>query len=268
MIKVCGITDEISGNFLRAVDIGIALKLDSMFLRTIYGKRFPFYDIDDLKTLEKALLETPFPLDTAFIGSFRLGVECTPWEQLRRNDLAQTVALLEQFGIENCIVLADAPAAQDSVRPSVEAIRWLCRRLQRRGRQVWLKNSLSSVCRTAQDLSHFSTSVDCPNLRLSWDPLADFILGADPLRFDLAALTPMLANVHMRNAVQSEDGDFAFTGLSEGFFDLKALANALRDHGYDGRVTVEPLYMDGEHAYAGAVGYIREIFHIASHEED
>jgi sugar phosphate isomerase/epimerase len=78
------------------------------------------------------------------------------------------------------------------------------------------------------------TAVDCPNVRMNFDPINAEHAGTPGLEA-LAVVRPLVAHVHLKGLAGPEE----YCEFGDGLVDLRPVIQALLGSGYSGRFTVE-----------------------------
>ncbi|NLJ96451.1 MAG: sugar phosphate isomerase/epimerase [Clostridiales bacterium] len=257
-MKLCAITDEISRDFEKAIQIGLENGIQAFELRTIYGKRFPFYDEDDIGTLINLREKYQFQISAIVLGVYKIGLEQTPWDDLKQFGYSKIFKLAEKLECPNFIVFAsEQNLNENEYRIMIDNIKKFTVRAVNNGFSVLLENSANSYCKSSKKLLEVLNEVSVPGLFIDWNPCNSFCCDSLNIRNDYTRLQPHLKNIHLKDAKTLSNGDKEFVPLNEGEINLNRIFSLLKENGYSQNITIETNCTDSETAFIKSVEYVK-----------
>ncbi len=236
-MRFISLTDEVTDDLPGVMCLGEELSLDGWGLRTLFGKRFPNYDEDDLTALDAFSYNKR--ISDALVLSNRTGAEYLSWDVLKQSGFNEIFELCERIGIETLTIMCDLPCeTEQEYRKMYEQIRKFCQWAYKRDIKVLLKNAQHSLCKTADNLITALEAIGAENLYISWDPLVSFCSGC-ALKKEFTELQPYLRAVHIKDVIETDIG-YTFVKPCSGSLGIKPLANLMQKNGYDQTIIIEP----------------------------
>ena len=261
-MRLCVITDEISQDLGRALDVMAEYGCRDAELRNLYGRYVVEAPEEDLEKAKAELsargmtvpcLDTPlFKCDLPGTGGTGGAAGATHGATERGMDeqmhlLHRAIDLCKFFDapfirifsfwrrgaltpdIEERIVTALMPAAQVAERAGVTLL---------------LENEHACYLGTGAETARAVEKIASPALKMVWDPGNAFMAGERPFPSGYEAAAAHIAHVHIKDARATDAGKLEWTVVGEGEIDYKGQFEALKAAGYAGVVSLETHYKD------------------------
>ena len=260
-MQLCVITDEISQDLSRALDVMTEYGCTGAELRNLYGKYVVDADDEELRRAQDELrrrgmgvpcIDTPF-FKCDLDGPAGAGAEAAgATHGARARALDEQIHLLQR-GIDLCKRF-DAPLLRvfsfwrrGPLTPDVEerivgALAQAAEVAERGGVTLALENEHACYLGTGSETARVVEKIGSPALRMVWDPGNAFMAGEQPFPSGYEAAAAHIAHVHIKDARVGEDGKPAWAVVGEGEIDYPGQFRALRAAGYHGAVSLETHY--------------------------
>ena len=259
MIRPAVITDEITQEFERALDVMLEYGIRDAELRGLWGTNVMELSPEQMARAKQALetrgmrvcgLASPLfkcHLDPEAAagdeGPLHLAVQRSRDEQLTL--LERAIELARYFDTDLIRIFAfwrkSAPTPEITAR-IVEELRPAVARAEQAGVVLGLENEHACLLATGRETAPAMEAINSPALRAVWDPGNAFFGGERPYPDGYQAIRPYLAHVHVKDAVRTPDGKAAWVIVGEGEIDLAGQLRALVEDGYTGLVSLETHY--------------------------
>ncbi|MGV3720707.1 MAG: sugar phosphate isomerase/epimerase family protein [Actinomycetota bacterium] len=256
MIRPAVITDEISQDFERSLDVMLEYGVRDAELRGLWGANVMDLSSEQLRRARTALDErgmrvcgiaSPIYKRDLFESDPASGAG--PLHLTAPRALDQQLTLLER-GIELCEYFntklirifafwRQRPLDADVLRQIVAAILPGVRRAEQAGVTLGLENEHACILGTGHETAEALRAIGSPNLRAIWDPGNAYFAGERPFPDGYAAIKEYLSHVHVKDASRGPDGKPCWTVLGEGEIDFEGQVAALLSDGYQGLLSLE-----------------------------
>jgi sugar phosphate isomerase/epimerase len=258
MIRAAVITDEITQEFERALDVMLEYGVRDAELRGLWGTNVMELSSEQVQRAKQALDERGMrvcgiasPLykcklaetEEAAQGRLHLGVERTRDEQLAV--LERAIERARYFGTDLIRIfsfwrqgeMTDAVFAEiiEGLRPGVKLA-------ESAGVVLGLENEHACFIGTGAEAARAVEAVASPALKAIWDPGNAYFAGEQPFPAGYEAVKPYVVHVHIKDAVRSPDGSPQWTVVGEGEIDYRAHAAAQVADGFEGIWSLETHY--------------------------
>jgi sugar phosphate isomerase/epimerase len=259
MIRPAVITDEISQDFERALDVMLEYGVRSAELRGLWGANIMDLPPEGRERAKRALDERG--MDVCGIaspvykcnlyadaaeetrGPLHLAVERSRDEQLALLERAIELARYFNTGLVRIFAFWKQGELTEAVLDRiVEALRPGVERAEDAGVVLGLENEHSCLLGTGEQAAAALRRINSPALRAIWDPGNAFFAGEQPYPTGYEAVKPYLVHVHLKDAEQGPDGKPRWAAVGHGEIRYREQAAALVSDGYDGVVSLETHY--------------------------
>lgn len=259
MIRPAVITDEITQDFERALDVMLEYGVLDAELRGLWGANVMDLTLEQQKRAWTALRERGMrvcgiasPLYKCALsddaaegesGPLHLAVERGKDEQLGL--LERAIELARYFDTSLIRMFAfwrrgePTPAVMDAI---VEGLRPAVRRAEEAGVVLGLENEAACFLATGEETAAVLGAIDSPALRSVWDPGNAFFSGEVPYPTGYEAVRPYVTHVHVKDAVRGPGGAAEWVVVGEGEIDYRGQIRALIADGYSGLISLETHY--------------------------
>ncbi len=256
-MQISLITDELSNDPATAFELARGWGIDHFEIRYAYRWRVPVGPAWAAERVAAAVRDYGVTVTAVSPGLFKPTMRtdgsmvpistATPAEVRRHLDelLPQALGFAESLGTRDVIVFAlrreDGQAGSEPPGIVIDALAEAAEAAAAENFRLLLENGAGSWADTAEAAGRVLGAVDCPALRLTWDPAN--AAWADPATDPVAQGYPLVrahvAGVHVKDLVTAQDGP-AWAPLGEGIIDWPRQLRLLANDGYDGFLTAEP----------------------------
>lgn len=263
MIRLAVITDEISQDFERALDVAAEYGIRSAELRGLWGANVMDLDGAARARAREILARRGFsvcgiasPLFKCHLRPEAQGGGSGPLHLARARGQEEQLALLERaielaeyFGTNLIRIFAfwklgaaGAPVDAATFAEIVAALEPAVRRAEAAGVVLGLENEHACILGTGVQAGMALDALPSPALRAVWDPGNAFHAGERPYPDGYAALRGRIAHVHVKDAERGPDGAPRWAMIGKGEIDYRGQFAALAADGYNGALSLETHY--------------------------
>lgn len=266
-MKLSVITDEISQDFERALDVMQEYRVPGAELRCLWDVNIADMDEDGIarakklvadRGVEVSCIASPFFKCELFgeggekgmtHGAHDRGLD----EQMEL--LERCIRLCDEFGTRFIRVFAfwkRGELTDDIESRIVEAFIEPAERARRAGVVLGLENEHACYLGTGVETARVIEAVGSPGLMGVWDPGNAFCAGETPYPVGYEAMKHHLVHVHVKDAVRGDDGKVSFVRIGDGEIDYRGQFAALRADGYSGFISLETHFKPGGSSEEGS----------------
>lgn len=251
-MRLCVITDEISGDLDHALDVCEDLGIQTVELRVVGEDNIVFHDSASLKRIRNTLdargfriggIASPFLKchlhgDGKPQGDTHSAVSSKredQWEILERSfEIAHLFGapLVRTFSFWR---LEDPASALDKV---TEVLAEATNRTEAAGLTLGIENEHACNLGTGAETAWVLERIPSPALGVIWDPGNEAALGSEPYPDGYAHVKDRIAHVHLKDV----DERGGWTKMGAGVIDYVGQFRALAEDGYDGLLSIETHY--------------------------
>jgi len=259
MIRPAVITDEISQEFERALDVMLEYGVRDAELRSLWGT-----NVLDLTTAQKERARAALAARGMRVCSIASPIfKCNlypdvpeggtgPLHLAVERPLEQQLALLER-AIELCRYFntrlvrifafwRQCELTEQVIADIVAAIEPAVRRAEQAEIVLGLENEHACLLGTGRETAVVLETIGSPHLRAIWDPGNAFFLGETPFPDGYDAIRNYLTHVHVKDATRGADGKPRWTVVGHGEIDFSGQIGALVRDGYQRLLSLETHY--------------------------
>ncbi len=251
-MRLSVITDEISQDLDRALEVCEDLGVRTVELRAIGGANVVSHDQSSLQQIKTALEEKDFDvcaISSPFLKCHLYG-DGTPQGAMH---FASPASREEQWGVLeralNVARLLGAPVVRafsfwrvpdpasvrgEVVRALVQAVE----RAQEAGLKLGLENEHECNAGTGAEAGWVLDRIPSPSFGLIWDPGNEAMLGSTPFPAGYSHVRDRVSHVHLKDV----DDEGNWTKLGTGTIDYLGQLGALAEDGYTGALSLETHY--------------------------
>jgi sugar phosphate isomerase/epimerase len=259
-MRLSVITDEISQDFERALDVMVEYRVRGAELRGLWGTNVADLSEEQIKRAKAALdargihaigLSTPVykcELETAeasIHGAMHLARARGMSEQM--DLLRRCSAIAHAFDTHQIRVFSfwnRGPLTPEIEQRIADAFEQPIRVAEEEDVLLVLENEHACYLGTAVETARVLAAHDSPRLRACWDPGNAFMAGEQPYPDGYETIRPYLAHIHVKDAARRADAETPiWTVVGEGDIDYKGHFDALRREGYLGWISLETHYV-------------------------
>lgn len=258
-MRLSVITDEISQDFERALDVAAEYGVKGAELRGLWGTNIGDLQADQTTRAKAALqqrgmtvaaLSTPFfkcdltSEDPSIAGRMHLAKARGFGEQIEL--LKRCCDLAHQFETDKIRVFTFwrrgelTPQIEQQI---VDAFDEPIRVAEQEDVTLVVENEHACYIGTGAEAARLVSTLDSPRVRVCWDPGNAFCAGERPYPDGYEEVRALLGHVHVKDAVMDEGGKPRFVVIGEGEIDYPGQLEALRRDGYTGYLSLETHYV-------------------------
>jgi sugar phosphate isomerase/epimerase len=259
MIRPAVITDEITQEFERSLDVMLEYEVREAELRGLWGTNIMDLSPEQMERARGALLErgirvcglaTPIykcHLDAqdggGLEGPMHLAVERSLDQQLTL--LERAIDLARYFDTNLIRIFAfwrKGELTEELTSRIVEALRPAVRRAEEAGVILGLENEHACMLGTGKETAPVLRAIESPALRCVWDP-GNASMGEElPYPDGYREVAPYVVHVHVKDNVTNADGKKVWTVVGQGEIDFRGQIQGLLEDGYEGLLSLETHY--------------------------
>jgi sugar phosphate isomerase/epimerase len=259
MLRPAVITDEITQDFERALDVMLEYGVRDAELRGLWGTNVMDLSPEQMERAREALAERGMracgiasPLYKTYLlpraegdvdGPLHLAQERSLDDQLTL--LERAIELTRYFDTNLVRIFAfwrQGTLTDEVFEKIVSALRPAVKRAQEAGVILGLENEHSCFLGTGEETARALREIDSAALRGVWDPGNAYMSGEDAYPVGYRAMQPYTEHVHIKDAVRQADGSMQWVVVGEGEIDFSGQLDALIADGYRGLVSLETHY--------------------------
>ncbi len=265
MFRMGVITDEISRDLGRAVEVARDLNLECVELRDVWSK-----NVKDLKNVEvrkvKRLLQAA-DLDVACIASpfFKCHLASNQEVQEHLQFLPRLIEIAQALDTDLVRVFAfwTVGSLDQHWNEIVERLREAVEIAEAEGAILALENEHTTYLGKGCEVRRAVEEVGSGSLRVVWDPGNAFCAGEVPYPDGYREARDYMVHMHVKDALlDPETGKPRFVRVGTGEINYDGQFKALLDDRYEGCVSIETHYQlpnDGERSTRETVEGVKEI---------
>lgn len=259
-MKLSVITDEITQDFERALDIMGEYGVVHAELRGLWGTNIADLDAEQVKRAKRAMAERGVTVSCLSTPFFKCDLDADEATVAGRMHLAKARSLSEQMELlRRCCDLAHqfgtglirvftfwrkgemTPAIEARI---VDAFDEPVKIAAQEGVTLALENEHACYVGTGAEAARILSELNAPQVRACWDPGNAFCAGERPYPDGYEAVRPFVAHVHIKDAALGPDGKtLRWTVVGEGQIDYVGHFAALRRDNYAGFISLETHYV-------------------------
>jgi sugar phosphate isomerase/epimerase len=236
IISAC--SDEISQDLATALDVLAREQIEHVDLRAVWGANIIRLDDQQVAEAEALIAQRGFRVTAIStpIGKTQISGDFAP--EVAR--FARALELARLFGAPYIRVFSFYASEAEAVTHRAEALRrlrTLCEMAESSGVVLAHENEEGGFCawRPEECLAFHRELPE--NFRALFEPCSFTVMGYDPYSDALPLLRPYLAYVHVRDTTR---GTTRYSVVGEGDSGWPAILGDLKQHGYQGYLTLEP----------------------------
>lgn len=259
-MELAVITDEISMDFERALDVMLEYGVKSAELRSLWGTNICDLDEDGVRRAKAALDSRGMTVCSIASPLYKCDLYEAESDAVGRTHQAKERGLSDQIPLlEKCFHLCsvfdtniirifafwkrgkltdniEADIIRELEEPSVRA--------EKAGVILGLENEHACYLGTGEEIARVISAVNSPALKAVWDPGNAFCAGGIPYPNGYEAVKDQIVHIHLKDAVR-EDGKISFVRIGDGDIDYEGQFRALKSDGYDGYLSLETHFKPG-----------------------
>ena len=246
------ITDEISLDIQKAMDVAQDLELECVEVRQGWGKNIKDFADSELRKVRR--MAKSAGLEVVCISSplFKCNIDNDKEVTDHLRFLPRVIEITKFFDAELVRGFAfwikeDREQYWETIIDRINEAVDLC---ESEGVIFALENEHSTFTGTGKEASELAKEIDSRNLRLLWDPGNAFVAGEKPYPDGCLLVKDRMVHMHLKDvAVNPETEKREFVAVGRGKIDYEGQFRSLAEDRYSGCISIETHYRlpgDGE----------------------
>lgn len=245
MFKMGVITDEISSNLSKAVEVAKDLNLECVELRGIWGKNVK--DLTDSDVGKIRNLVQAADMEVACIASPFFKCHITNDEEIREHlqFLPRLVEIAKSLDTNLVRIFAfwRAGTLEQYWSQVIERLREAVDICSSEGVILALENEHATLIGTGLEVRRIVETINSRSLRITWDPGNAFCAGEIPYPNGYREARAHMVHMHVKDALlDASTKKCRFVTVGKGEIDYERQFRALLDDQYEGCVSIETHY--------------------------
>ena len=240
-LAIC--SDEISQDFLTAVELGVAWGVRWFELRRFRSGRVPAISRSDRERIRPIAEDYDARISAISPGLFKVPLDAPEVAKGMKSGLPKAFDLAHEVGTDKVVCFAFLRGDRSEAAVPAEVIDRLGEMADAASAaDITLLLENEAVCwgDTGRRTADIIRQVGRDNLRLNWDPANSFSAGADqPFPDEYNGLKDLVAHVHVKDIADDDPDRHRAVTIGEGVIDWRGQLRALFADGYKGFFTVE-----------------------------
>jgi sugar phosphate isomerase/epimerase len=253
------VTDEISQNYIEAINTGMKEGIYHYELRSIDGNRFPFFTRAYMELLKESAKKHSIKYTAVSPGIFKLNkktilsahISKEFWEDIFNKTIELEAKRVIIFARERFI-------SKKEYNKMIEDINLFAQLASGFGITVCIENSPSTCCCTSKEIFKLIKDVGHENLKINWDPGNSACCGEIDFREGFQMIYKHIDNVHIKDIKFDDSNNPVYVPAGDGCIDYKSLLSDLIKAEYKGIISIE------HHCKPVVANFIKSLTHIRS----
>ena len=246
------ITDEISLDIRRAMDVAQDLELECVELRQGWGKNIKDFAASELRKVRKMAKSAGLGIVCISSPLFKCNIDVDKEVRDHLRFLPRVVEITKFFDAELVRGFAfwikgDRVQYWETIIDRINEAVDLC---ESEGVTFALENEHSTFTGTGKEARELAKEIDSRNLGLLWDPGNAFVAGEKPYPDGYLQVRDRMVHMHLKDvAVDPETEKREFVAVGSGKIDYEGQFRSLAEDRYPGCISIETHYRlggDGE----------------------
>jgi sugar phosphate isomerase/epimerase len=246
------ITDEISLDTKRAMDVAKDLELECVELRQAWGKNIKDFADSELRKVRKMAKSAGLEIVCISSPLFKCDIDVDKEVRDHLRFLPRVVEITKFLDAELVRGFAfwikeDRVQYWETIIDRINEAVDLC---ESEGVTFALENEHSTFTGTGKEARELAKEIDSMNLSLLWDPGNAFVAGEKPYPDGYLQVKDRMVHMHLKNvAVDPNMERSKFVAVGSGEIDYEGQFRPLAEDGYSGCISIETHYRlrgDGE----------------------
>ena len=243
MFKIGVVTDEISQDFERVVQVAVELGLDALEVRSV-GDRPP-QDLtdDEIETMRARAGEAGLTFCGIATPFYKCDIDDADERREHLRILRDCAALGRRFGTNllRCFAFWNTGSTEARWREILDAFEEPLQVADDEGMILGMENEASTSLSTAALTRRFIDELDHPRVRAIWDPANELYAdgGVTPYPDGFETLRDVMVHGHIKDGARNDDGEMVSVAVGEGLVDWPGQLQRFVDDGYGGFLSLE-----------------------------
>jgi len=241
-MKLAIVSDEISPEFLTAVELGTDWGIQNFEIRGLPSGRMPYISERDKREVFRTVKEYGIKISTLSPGAFKIPVDSPEVRSQIDEMLPRTYELAHELGADLVIVfgflMPEGEKEENYPQQVVDILGEVAEKAERENIRIALENEPSCWAGTGRTSARLVREVGQKNFGLNWDPCNSLNSGGKPYPEEYTDLKDLIFHLHIKDTKKGPEGSRT-VAIGEGDVNWQGQLEALYRNGYDGYYTVE-----------------------------
>ena len=245
MFKIGVISDEVSQDFQSVVDFATAFQLDSIEIRTVWGKPPQLLAESDIKEMKRILRGKNLRIVGIASPFFKCDIDNIDARKEHLSILKRCIKLAKAFetNLVRTFAFWKTEKTEERWAEIVSAYDEPVRIAEEEGVILGMENEHSTSLSTAQLTERFVREINSPSVRVIWDPANEAHAEKDgeaPYPDAYHRVKSLMVHAHLKDAgIDPVTGKIGCVPVGEGTIDWQGQLQAFVDDGYEGHLCLE-----------------------------
>jgi len=242
-MRLAIVSDEISKDFRKAVELGIQWGITDYEIRTLTTGRVPYVANDEINLVKEVVKQQEVSISAISPGLFKIALN---EEELLKLQIEESIydsfRLADRIGTRNVIIFGFKRYEREPQSNYIQVIHILKRMAslaERYGFNLLLENEPDFWADTGVNTAKILDDVDSKNLKANWDPANAAAAGEIPYPYGYLAIRNHIRSIHVKDYRRTASNDHEFVVVGEGVVDWPGQFRALMQGPYVEYITIE-----------------------------
>ncbi len=243
MFKLSVITDEISSDFVKAVNIARSYRLDGVEIRSVWKKPVHLLTNEEVTSIHRILEDNELRVSTIASSFFKCSIESKQEYDEHLEILKRSIALAKRLGtqIVRGFTFWKSDKQESHWGKLIESYREPARIAEDVGIAIAVENEESTMIATGEKLARFIDAVHSPAVKALWDVSNGLYYNEEvPFPDGYGFVKGKIAHVHVKDIVYDPERKIGEpVPVGKGTVDLRGQLRALKEDEYTGFISLE-----------------------------
>jgi len=244
MFKLGVISDEVSQDFQRVVDVAKEFNLDSIEIRSVWDKPPQKLTEEDIDKMKKILEPTNIKIIGVASPFYKCDIDNPEERKEHLGIFRRCVKLAQAFDakIIRCFAFWKTGRTEELWGEILKSYNEPKRIAEGEGIFIGMENEASTSLATAKLTRRFIDEIDSPNIRAIWDPANEAYAEGGEKSYPDAynRLKDVMIHAHAKDAAPNpQTGEMESVPVGNGIIGWQEQLQGLVDDGYDGHLCLE-----------------------------
>jgi sugar phosphate isomerase/epimerase len=244
MFKLGVISDEVSQDFQRVVDVAKEFNLDSIEIRSVWDKPPQKLTEEDIDKMKKILEPTNIKIIGVASPFYKCDIDNPEERKEHLGIFRRCVKLAQAFDakIIRCFAFWKTGRTEELWGEILKSYDEPKRIAKGEGIFIGMENEASTSLATAKLTRRFIDEIDSPNIRAIWDPANEAYAEGGEKSYPDAynRLKNVMIHAHAKDAAPNpQTGEMESVPVGDGIIGWQKQLQGLVDDGYDGHLCLE-----------------------------
>jgi len=233
-MKIGIISDEICKDFKEALDYGIKWDISHYEIRELGSGRIPYADEEEIKEVINLKNSEKITITALSPGIFKASLADKEIIDIQRKQwIFDTFKLADRLKTNKIIIFGierHENEPEENFQQVLDLMGEMSENARKNGFIICVENEPDHWFDTGENSVKVLKEIDSKFLRANWDPGNSLTSGENPFPDGYNYIKEYIANLHIKDYVKNEDGNYTAVPAGEGVIDWKGqLVKVLED---------------------------------------